>query len=67
MNTTELKAEALFQLDIAQKSGIMNIFWDDAKEICFVVYKNGTMTKNDGVSLSIQFELNGKMFVVSLR
>jgi len=64
MNRTELKAEALYQLAVAQKSGIRTIVWDDLKENMFVFYNNGTSTTNNFNELRVQFELNGKFFVV---
>ena len=64
MNHTELKAEALYQLAVAQKSGIRTVIWDDPKENMFVFYNNGTSTTNNFNELRVQFELNGKFFVV---
>lgn len=64
MNRTELKAEALYQLAVAQKSGIRTVVWDDPKENMFVFYNNGTSTTNNFNELRVQFELNGKFFVV---
>lgn len=66
MNKTELKAEALYQLAIAQKSGVRTVVWDDQKENMFVFYNNGTSTTNNFSELSVQFELNGKFFIVSV-
>lgn len=67
MTTIELKSEALFQLNVAQRSGIRKIIWDNDNENCFVIYNNGTVTTNNGASLSIQFELHGKVYQVELR
>ena len=64
MNSTELKAEALFQFAVAQRSGIKKVVWVNDNEAMLVFYNNGTVITNDFNKLSVQFELHGKFHVV---
>lgn len=59
---TDLRAEAIFQMNEADKSGIQKIIATDNGP--FIKYNNGVSTLKEGNTLSIQWEdCNGKLHV----
>lgn len=59
-----LQAEAIFQMAKARKSGIKRTY--SGKQL-IIVYRNGVVTINDfSGSLTIQFELNGRICSVRI-
>lgn len=64
MNDTEKKAEALFQLAVAKKSGIRKIVWVNDNKEMITFFNNGTVTMNDFNKLCVQFELSSKVWAV---
>jgi len=66
MNDTEKKAEALFQLAVAQRSGVRSVVWANDNEEMITFFNNGTLTINDFNKLSVQFELNSNVWVVRI-
>lgn len=62
MNNTEKKAEALFQLSVAQKSGIKKIARTNDEMIIF--YNNGTVAVNNFNTIEVQFELQGNLYSI---
>ena len=59
-----LKAEAIYQLSEARKSGIKETYMNDS---LFVWYNNGVNTINNGCTITVQFELNGCFHSIDVR
>ena len=66
MNKTDLRAEALFQLAVAQRSGVKSVVWVNDDSEMIVLFNNGTVTINDYAELKVQFELHSQLYVVGV-
>ena len=60
-----LKAEAIYQLKNGQKSGIKETHMDNTA--LYIWYNNGVNTINDGCTITVQFELNGRFHSIDVR